>query len=80
MFVSYRRGDTDGQARALVLALARLVGKDSIFMDVPVRTSGLTMKKSGTGEHAVEIVLPHATTLSGSLEKQRVWIRQSRAR
>jgi hypothetical protein len=34
MFVSYRPGDTDGQARALVLTLARLVGKDSIFMEV----------------------------------------------
>ena len=34
VFVSYRRGDSEGQARALSLELGRLVGKDSVFMDV----------------------------------------------
>ena len=34
VFVSYRRGDSEGQARALSLELVRLLGKDSVFMDV----------------------------------------------
>jgi hypothetical protein len=34
VFVSYRREDSEGQARALSLELADLIGKDSVFMDV----------------------------------------------
>ena len=34
VFVSYRRGDSEGQARALFIQLAELIGKDSVFMDV----------------------------------------------
>jgi hypothetical protein len=34
VFVSYRRGDTEGQARALFNELADLIGRDSVFMDV----------------------------------------------
>ena len=34
VFVSYRRGDTEGQARALFNDLTDLVGEDSVFMDV----------------------------------------------
>jgi TIR domain len=34
IFVSYRRGDSEGQARALYIQLADLIGKDSVFMDV----------------------------------------------
>jgi hypothetical protein len=34
VFVSYRRGDSEGQARALSLELVKLLGKDSVFMDV----------------------------------------------
>ena len=34
VFVSYRRGDSEGQARALSFELVRLIGKDSVFMDV----------------------------------------------
>jgi hypothetical protein len=34
VFVSYRRGDTEGQARALFNELADLAGKESVFMDV----------------------------------------------
>jgi hypothetical protein len=34
VFLSYRRGDSEGQARALSLELAKLLGKDSVFMDV----------------------------------------------
>ena len=34
VFVSYRRGDSEGQARALNFELVKLVGKDSVFMDV----------------------------------------------
>lgn len=34
IFVSYRRGDSEGQARALFNELAELVGKNSVFMDV----------------------------------------------
>lgn len=34
IFVSYRRGDSDGQARALVQTLSEIVGRDSVFIDV----------------------------------------------
>lgn len=34
VFLSYRRGDSEGQARALSLELERLLGHDSVFMDV----------------------------------------------
>lgn len=34
VFVSYRRGDSEGQARALKNDLVELIGKTSVFMDV----------------------------------------------
>jgi formylglycine-generating enzyme required for sulfatase activity len=34
IFISYRRGDSEGQARALSIELAKLVGEDAVFMDV----------------------------------------------
>jgi TIR domain-containing protein len=34
VFVSYRRGDSEGQARALNFELVKFIGKDSVFMDV----------------------------------------------
>ena len=34
VFISYRRGDSEGQARALSIELEELIGKDSVFMDV----------------------------------------------
>ena len=34
VFISYRREDSEGQARALSLELVKLLGKDSVFMDV----------------------------------------------
>lgn len=34
IFISYRRGDSEGQARALAIELGELVGKDQVFMDV----------------------------------------------
>lgn len=34
IFISYRRGDSEGQARALYADLSRHLGKDSVFMDV----------------------------------------------
>ena len=34
VFVSYRRGDTEGQARALFNDLADVIGRDAVFMDV----------------------------------------------
>ena len=34
IFISYRREDSEGQARALSIALAKYVGEDSVFMDV----------------------------------------------
>jgi hypothetical protein len=34
VFISYRRGDTEGQARALSNELEEIIGRDSVFMDV----------------------------------------------
>jgi formylglycine-generating enzyme required for sulfatase activity len=34
IFISYRRQDAEGQARALSIELARYVGEDSVFLDV----------------------------------------------
>jgi hypothetical protein len=34
VFISYRREDSEGQARALYNELSHRIGKDSVFMDV----------------------------------------------
>ena len=34
VFLSYRRGDSEGQARALNLELVKVIGRESVFMDV----------------------------------------------
>ncbi|MBV8195618.1 MAG: toll/interleukin-1 receptor domain-containing protein, partial [Candidatus Dormibacteraeota bacterium] len=34
VFISYRRGETNGQARALQEILAQRFGRDQVFMDV----------------------------------------------
>jgi TIR domain-containing protein len=34
VFISYRRADSEGQARALSLELVKLLGRESLFMDV----------------------------------------------
>src|SRR5205814_7116703 len=34
VFISYRRGDSEGQARALSLELEQFLGKYTVFMDV----------------------------------------------
>jgi hypothetical protein len=34
VFLSYRRGDSEGQARALNFELVKSIGKESVFMDV----------------------------------------------
>ena len=34
VFISYRRGDSEGQARSLNFELVKLIGEDSVFMDV----------------------------------------------
>jgi hypothetical protein len=34
VFLNYRRGDSEGQARALFGELTKILGKDSVFMDV----------------------------------------------
>src|SRR5208283_4263525 len=34
IFVSYRRGDTEGQARALCTELEKVFGEKSVFIDV----------------------------------------------
>jgi TIR domain-containing protein len=34
VFISYRRGDSEGQARALFIELSNVVGRQSVFMDV----------------------------------------------
>jgi hypothetical protein len=34
VFISYRRGDSEGQARALSIELEELLGKECVFMDV----------------------------------------------
>ncbi len=34
VFLSHRREDSAGQARALSLELAQIIGKESVFMDV----------------------------------------------
>ena len=34
IFISYRREDSEGQARALSIEVARYVGEDSVFLDV----------------------------------------------
>jgi hypothetical protein len=44
VFISYRRGDADGQARALVTRLARQRGKKSVFIDVDDMAPGVDFR------------------------------------
>jgi formylglycine-generating enzyme required for sulfatase activity len=46
IFISYRRGDSEGQARALSIELANYVGEDSIFMDVDSIALGRDFRQS----------------------------------
>ncbi len=45
VFVSYRRGDSEGQARALGLTLAQHVGSDAVFLDVDDIAPGLDFRR-----------------------------------
>jgi hypothetical protein len=46
IFISYRRGDSEGQARALSLELANYVGEKSVFMDVDSIALGRDFRQS----------------------------------
>ncbi|HTR14844.1 MAG TPA: SUMF1/EgtB/PvdO family nonheme iron enzyme [Roseiarcus sp.] len=46
IFISYRRGDAEGQARALSIELAKYVGEQSIFMDVDSIALGRDFRQS----------------------------------
>ena len=46
VFISYRRGDVEGQARALSIELANYVGEGSVFMDVDSIALGRDFRQS----------------------------------
>ena len=46
IFISYRRGDAEGQARALSIELANYVGEKSVFMDVDSIALGRDFRQS----------------------------------
>ena len=46
IFISYRRGDAEGQARALSIELANYVGDGSVFMDVDSIALGRDFRQS----------------------------------
>jgi formylglycine-generating enzyme required for sulfatase activity len=46
IFISYRRGDSEGQARALSIELANYVGEGSVFMDVDSIALGRDFRQS----------------------------------
>ena len=46
IFISYRRGDSEGQARALSTELANYVGEGSVFMDVDSVALGRDFRQS----------------------------------
>jgi formylglycine-generating enzyme required for sulfatase activity len=46
IFISYRRGDTEGQARALSIELTNYVGERSVFMDVDSIALGRDFRQS----------------------------------
>jgi hypothetical protein len=46
LFVSYRRGDSEGQARALVTELKNLLGSKSVFIDVDSIEIGRDFRKA----------------------------------
>ena len=46
IFISYRRGDSEGQARALSIELANYVGEASVFMDVDSIALGRDFRQS----------------------------------
>jgi TIR domain len=46
IFISYRRGDSEGQARALSLELANYIGDKAVFMDVDSIALGRDFRQS----------------------------------
>ena len=46
IFISYRRGDSEGQARALSLELANYIGDKAVFMDVDSMALGRDFRQS----------------------------------
>jgi hypothetical protein len=46
IFISYRRGDSEGQARALSIELGNYVGEGSVFMDVDSIALGRDFRQS----------------------------------
>jgi hypothetical protein len=46
IFISYRRGDSEGQARTLSLELANYIGDKAVFMDVDSIALGRDFRKS----------------------------------
>ena len=45
VFISYRRDDSSGQARALSKSLEEVVGKDSVFIDVDSIEVGVDVRR-----------------------------------
>lgn len=86
VFVSYRREDSEGQARALSLELVNLLGKDSVFMDVDSIALGrdfrqILQERLGSCDVMVTLIGPgwlDATDASGNrrLDTTTDYVRQ----
>jgi formylglycine-generating enzyme required for sulfatase activity len=77
IFISYRRGDSEGQARALSIELANYVGEDSIFMDVDSIALGRDFRESlheslESSDALLALIGPHWLDITDASGRRRL--------
>jgi hypothetical protein len=77
VFVSYRRGDAEGQARALFNELTELLGEDSVFMDVDSIALGrdfrqILQERLGSCEFMLALIGPDWLDIKDASGKRRL--------
>ncbi len=81
IFISYRRGDSEGQARALSIELTNYVGDGSVFMDVDSIALGRDFRQSlhesleivrgAAGAHRPELARRQGRRRKAAVERSR---------
>jgi len=77
VFVSYRRGDAEGQARALFNELTDLLGQDSVFMDVDSIALGrdfrqILQERLGSCDYMLALIGPDWLDIKDASGKRRL--------
>ena len=77
IFISYRREDSEGQARALSIELASYVGEDSVFMDVDSIALGrdfrqVLLERLGSCDAMLALIGPNWVDAKDAAGKRRL--------